>query len=723
VRGWILHKTARSLLIVIILLSLIAASSLGSFLVYASPTEYYPSSYNLLGQTSYVSGAVGDLVSDNGAYMTFRSYPTPTPQPLYAHGETTTISGTPYYQLKLTSAEAAAVDHSASTAATGRVLWDKHVYSLAGMSIIPNSTWSFYYRTWHSTASATTTTLRPNQAGTYQQWSTFGIGMHYALTSDQSDATGVQITGDETSKETERLADPTFGDTATINFVNVYVRVQVLSGAGGGEAGVIILRTNNVDYETGAINFKPARDTWLNFNNVWATNPYTASAWTKTEVANLQAGIRASSLGSGETVQCSEIWIVVDYTPAPSAHADADILIRKSDGTVRTTIATNVSDSGAITDTAQTLSGTYVWSNYTVVSATDYLEIDYYVHVTYAVAGLTAYLRVDDSLLAVADQTRITNIRLPGSPSVLEVEFTGTSDTYFWVNLTWTVDSQWTTGSVTVTLQLYNYTASSYAASGDGYISYTSSGTPNTDETKTQTAASNANSFKTAAGTWKLKIKGTKATTTQFDLKVDLTKIDQVPRYLSVDPATTTITSLPATFSIDINITNAEDLYGWEFKLTYNKTLLTATKAAEGTFLNASGGKSSFFSVIQLNDSYTGTLGLVWATATLIGDIAPTTGDGTLATVDFSVDTSPGSSALNLYNSYLVGYNYTGDKTTFFISHGDVDGTVTVTGAVVPEFPFGAALEIGLVVAIVYVVLRKRRKEPRNILQSTPVIP
>jgi hypothetical protein len=717
-----LHRKARFLLIVFILSSLIATSSFGSFLVYASPTEYYPSSYNLVGATSYVSGAVGDLVSDNSAYMTFGSYPTPTGQPLYAHGETTTISGTPYYQLKLTSAEAAAVDHTASTAATGRVLWDKHVYPLTSLSSIPASNWTFNYRTWHSTGSTTTTTLRPDKAGTYQQWTAYGGFVHATLTSDLSDATGVKVTGDTVSKETEDLDDPTFGETATINSVTVWIRVQV-TGSGAGEAAVIIVRTNGADYESGAISIKAARGVYLDFSNVWATNPNTASAWTKAEVTNLEAGLRASSIGGGEIVECSEIWVVVSYDPAPTVHADADILIRKSDNTVRATIATMVANSTTTSSSAQTLSGNYSWASYTVVSGTDYLEIDYYANVTYAVAGLNAYLRVDDSGLAAALQTRITNIMLPGSPAVLEVEFTGTSDTYFWVNLTWTVDSQWTTGSVTVTLQLYNYTASSYATSGDGYMAYTSSGTPNTDETKTQTVASNANSFKDASGNWKLKIKGSKATLTPYDLKVDLVKIDQVPRYLSVDPATTTITSLPASFNIDINITNVEDLYGWEFKLTYNKTLLTATAVAEGTFLNASDSKSSFFSVVQLNDSYTGTLGLVWATATLIGDIAPTTGDGTLATVSFSVDTSPGSSALDLYGSNLVGYNYTGDKTTYAISHGDVDGTVTVTGAVVPEFPFGAALEIGLVVAIVYVVLRKRRKEPKNILQSMPVAP
>lgn len=48
------------------------------FIVGSSPvtstTAYNPMGYNMLGSTAIVSGATADLVSDNGAYMTFRSY-------------------------------------------------------------------------------------------------------------------------------------------------------------------------------------------------------------------------------------------------------------------------------------------------------------------------------------------------------------------------------------------------------------------------------------------------------------------------------------------------------------------------------------------------------------------------------------------------------------------------------------------------------------------------
>ena len=40
----------------------------------ATAEVYYPSAYNLLGNTTLLSGSVGDVASDNGVYMSFRSY-------------------------------------------------------------------------------------------------------------------------------------------------------------------------------------------------------------------------------------------------------------------------------------------------------------------------------------------------------------------------------------------------------------------------------------------------------------------------------------------------------------------------------------------------------------------------------------------------------------------------------------------------------------------------
>ena len=92
---------------------------------------------------------------------------------------------------------------------------------------------------------------------------------------------------------------------------------------------------------------------------------------------------------------------------------DIDILIRQADGNIRTTIATNEADAYLSKtdpeDTWMTKSGTYDFPGYTVVDPTDYLEIVFYAETDTSGPGDPGYLqlRIDDSSLADADQTRI----------------------------------------------------------------------------------------------------------------------------------------------------------------------------------------------------------------------------------------------------------------------------------------------------------------------------
>ena len=204
--------------------------------------------------------------------------------------------------------------------------------------------------------------------------------------------------------------------------------------------------------------------------------------------------------------------------PATAAgHANVDVLIRKSDNTVRTTIATNAAGSVDLTTTPSTITGAYSSPGYTVVDQTDYLEIDYYVQVTTA-SGVNAYLRIDDPVLGPIDQTKTTNVMLPSEYTV-EAEFSGTSDMQSWTQLAWTIDSSFTVTSVTATFQLYNFTASGgYPTSGDGFINDTI-GTANV--TKTQTITINPTQFRDANGNWRIKIRGVKSTSTQFLMNVD----------------------------------------------------------------------------------------------------------------------------------------------------------------------------------------------------------
>jgi hypothetical protein len=252
------------------------------------------------------------------------------------------------------------------------------------------------------------------------------------------------------------------------------------------------------------------------------------ASWTPANINsdNIKARVTHVAVSSVDEVRLDWIPIQVSYTIPITANIDVDVLIRKSDNSIRTTIATNASPSGDLQSTATTLSGTYSWNAYTVVDQTDYLEIDYYVNVTTIFPSKNAYLQIDNSSLASGDHTRIANIILP-SEYTSEVEFIGTSNTESWAQLIWTTDSNCSVAGVNVTTQLYNYTAGSYPTSGNGFNSAII-GT--SDMAMMQNITANPEDFRNSTGGWKLKFKA--VSSSWFDLNIDLARYSPIPNYM-----------------------------------------------------------------------------------------------------------------------------------------------------------------------------------------------
>jgi len=111
-----------------------------------------------------------------------------------------------------------------------------------------------------------------------------------------------------------------------------------------------------------------------------------------------------------------------------------------------------------------------------------------------------------------------------GVPSeyTCEVEFTGLSNIQSWTQLDWATDSSCTATGVTITVQLYNYQADRYALNGED--GYNSAIIGTSDVMLTQTITSTPANFRDGDGNWKLKFKAVKATSSSFDLKVDLAR-------------------------------------------------------------------------------------------------------------------------------------------------------------------------------------------------------
>jgi hypothetical protein len=248
-------------------------------------------------------------------------------------------------------------------------------------------------------ASPDTLILRPNAAGTYQQWSTFGDTVHWSLTSDQNDNTGVQVTGTTTLKETENLADTT--QAGTINSVTAYIRAKASSST---ETYTLYAHQETITI---------AGTTYYLLKTTSADAAGTTLSQSVASTGRKLFGKWVYQLTDVISIPAST-WTVYyrAYTGGGTVNGDVDILIRKSDGTTRTTIATQVASSANWGTSWATYSGTYSFPGYTVVDQTDYLEIDFYANVTVKKAGQSAYLRIDDNTLALTDQTRVEGVSL-----------------------------------------------------------------------------------------------------------------------------------------------------------------------------------------------------------------------------------------------------------------------------------------------------------------------
>jgi hypothetical protein len=133
--------------------------------------------------------------------------------------------------------------------------------------------------------------------------------------------------------------------------------------------------------------------------------------------------------------------------------------------------------------------------------------------------------------------------------------------------------------------------------------------------------------------------------------------------------------------TLNVSISNITDLYGWEFYLGWNSSLLSLVNVNEGPFL-MSGGNTYFTYTLNTTNEH------VIVDCTLEGLIPGVSGNGTLATVTFNV-TNAGECPLNLYNVDLrdssdaqipcqavSGYgDFSASAALLFVEPGTVQGT------------------------------------------------
>jgi hypothetical protein len=162
---------------------------------------------------------------------------------------------------------------------------------------------------------------------------------------------------------------------------------------------------------------------------------------------------------------------------------------------------------------------------------------------------------------------------------------------------------------------------------------------------------------------------------------------------LYVDPSTNEV-AVGNTFVINVTVADVISLVYFEFYLGYNTTILDGLNAWV---------YPPFETPVepQINDS-DGYIHVIALYGGPIPSSVSVSGSSTLASITFNA-TAIGSSILDLYDTFLEGFLGT------HVDYKTVDGSVTVSSDVIPEFPTWISMLLLLIVFTVTIVITKRR--------------
>lgn len=158
-------------------------------------------------------------------------------------------------------------------------------------------------------------------------------------------------------------------------------------------------------------------------------------------------------------------------------------------------------------------------------------------------------------------------------------------------------------------------------------------------------------------------------------------------------------------FQAKVNISNVIGLYGWEFKLYFNSTLLQFVNSTTVNHFLESGGQT--FQVDKSKNNFNDTHGLVWLADALLGAPSGVNGSGTLVTLTFNAANVGYVELIFEDQLPLEGKNVKlGDKSAQQIPNIAEDKTFDI----IPEFPLPTLLVVLLTATSATLILAKKYK-------------
>jgi len=170
-----------------------------------------------------------------------------------------------------------------------------------------------------------TVTLRPTGAGTVTQL-TPSAGNNFDCVKEvtqDGDSTYVSMNDAAGINKTDLYTIETnsIGASDVINSVTVYAYARhVLATHATGARGLTIRENSTTTVET----MNAMSSSYFLYSKTWTVRPSDSSAFTKADIDSLQIGITLANLGSTATsVRCTQIYVVVNYTPSGGGSTSA----------------------------------------------------------------------------------------------------------------------------------------------------------------------------------------------------------------------------------------------------------------------------------------------------------------------------------------------------------------------------------------------------------------
>jgi hypothetical protein len=572
---------------------------------------FHSSSYIAGGSTSYVSGSIADLDSNDDAYMNFRSYP--NYEVSYQESLVTSSTTSTAYQDKVSVSFTPQVSADFVIIAAAEVQGSSTSYQAKARLTVNSTTHQeLAYRVkdttdWYPFSGLKRLTLT---GGTNYEIKIQFCTNNAGGTAYIRNAKIVLLSLQSEYAESETLSttsNTSWEDKTTLTFTPTssgdYLIIATANYRGSSTSRDVYIRLIQDGTTINADNSgRPGSGTTANYYTFGVmrrvtldTLPHNFTIQYCSSAAAGTAGINYAHMVAVKLDQFDADYYAEDETESSpavvGAWADKVVNTYTADAGDYLMIGSISYKSGntnnAVGIDVQTESSSRQSSLVEHRNTNDYESAFFMTKQTLTVGSKTDSIRwMGEHVNARVKSGRLISCKLPLLAQTVEVEFSGTSNTQNWTQLEWTTDLSFTTADVTTTLQLYNYNASQYPASGDGYMA---DSIGQNDVTKNQTITDNSAYYRDASGNWKIKITGTKATDTQFELKID---------WIEFKVTTSDVYRLiiDNNFAIDLSTYPRNYINGIEILIRYNPT-----EDAERWFLKAYNWTTDTFSDTGFN--------------------------------------------------------------------------------------------------------------------------